>query len=55
MRGRALETTQRPNAQHGPTSRQIRAAGLAYSLMSRSGAGGMRGGEGERTSAPVTV
>ena len=28
---------------------------LAYSLMSRSGAGGMRGGEGERTSTLVTV
>ena len=28
---------------------------LAYSPMSRSCAGGMRGGEGKRTSAPVTV
>ena len=33
---------------------EIRAAWLAYA-MSRSGAGGMRGGEGERTSPPVTV
>ena len=29
--------------------------GLAYSLMSRSGAGGMRGGDGDTTSPPVTV
>ena len=28
---------------------------LAYSLMSRSGAGGMRGGDGDTTSPPVTV
>ena len=28
---------------------------IAYSPMSRSCAGGMRGGEGKRTSAPVTV
>ena len=28
---------------------------LVYSLMSRSGAGGMRGGEGDTTSPPVTV
>ena len=28
---------------------------LAYSPMSRSCAGGMRAGEGKRTSAPVTV
>ena len=28
---------------------------LAYSLMSRSCAGGMRGGEGNNISAPVTV
>ena len=29
--------------------------GLAYSLMSWSGAGGMRGGDGDTTSLPVTV
>ena len=29
--------------------------GLAYSLMSRSGGGGMRGGDGDTTSPPVTV
>ena len=29
--------------------------GLAYSLMSWSGAGGMRGGDGDTTSPPVTV
>ena len=28
---------------------------LAYSLMSRSCAGGMRGGDGDTTSPPVTV
>ena len=29
--------------------------GLPYSLMSRSGCGGMRGGDGDTTSPPVTV
>ena len=29
--------------------------GLAYSLMSRSGGGGIRGGDGDTTSPPVTV
>ena len=54
MRGRELDlaaATPRPNASHGPISRPTG----AYSLMSRSCAGGMRGGDGSMTSPPVTV
>ena len=44
----------RGNPKAGCPSRGNLAAGLAYS-MSRSCAGGMRGGEGDITSPPVTV
>ena len=51
MRGLGTRATPRPNASHGPISRPTG----AYSLMSRSCAGGMRGGDGSMTSPPVTV
>ena len=42
-----------PPAQPNPTANTR--GWLAYSLMSRSCAGGMRGGDGDTTNPPVTV
>ena len=51
------EAAERPEAErHARANLTTNTCGwLAYSLMSRSCAGGMRGGDGETTSPPVTV
>ena len=52
MRGRVLEGSPRG---HTPLTGALSRRTGPYSLMSRSCAGGMRAGDGESSSAPVTV
>ena len=55
---RENDHTPRPNATHGAISRRYASgerAGTGIYSTSRSCDGGMRGGDGERTSAPLTV